>query len=251
MAKRSILLPPYLASSPVWTALMDSVDTLFADTDSTTAQLRNIRDPYPVSPLVQKAIQAGTLFDTSSAEYQQDLSILIKQLEFVGLPLSNPGYLTAPQALLLFRNAAAYWYTKGTGKIEDFINFTMGSTLRLHNLWTQDYKSFYRESDPAVGLAVTSGGTWYPTTHVSIDIGDSAVFKGVAFRNFISFFNDVFNYNLVLHSVTNSATLPILSLPVAEVSPESTVSPSTVSSNAALLSLSLYVEVTYYVSSIT
>lgn len=240
MAKRSILLPPYLAVSPVWTSMMDSIDTLFADTDAATSQLRALRDPYPVGPEIQTAINNGKFFDTSSAEYQQDLSLLIKQLEFVGLPLSNPSYLTQVQALLLFRNAAAYWYSKGTGKIVDFINFTMGSTLSIHNMWTADYVSFYREGDPAIGTAITTnGGTWYPTTHVSIDIGNSSVFSGLAFISFLSFFNDIFNYNLVLHSVANSNSLRILSAPVSVKNPEG--------SPAAMLSLDAYVEVTYFI----
>ena len=240
MAKRSILLPPYLAVSPVWVAMMDSIDTLFESTDTATAQLRALRDPYPVGPAVQAAINNGVFFDTSSAEYQQDMSLLIKQLEFVGLPLSDPSYLTQAQALLLFRNAAAYWYTKGTGKIVDFINFTMGSTLVAYNMWTNDYVTFLREGNPAIGVPVTTpGGTWYPTTHVSIDIGNSSVFSGLAFKSFLSFFNDIFNYNLVLHSVANSNDLRIVSVPISASNPEG--------APAALLSMDVYVEVTHFI----
>lgn len=220
--------------------MMDSIDTLFEDTDTATAQLRALRDPYPVGPAIQAAINNGTFFDTGSAEYQQDLSLLIKQLEFVGLPLSDPSYLTKVQALLLFRNAAAYWYTKGTGKIVDFINFTMGSTLAIHNMWTNDYVNFYREGDTAIGVPITTtGGSWYPTTHVSIDIGSSSVFSGLAFKSFLSFFNDIFNYNLVLHSVANNNSLQILSAPISATNP--------LGSPTALLSLNVYVEVTHFI----
>lgn len=228
---RAILLPPYLAAAPLWPALMDSIDKLFEDTDSATKQLRNIRDPYPVSPLVQSAIDEGTMFDSDSFEYQQDLSLLLKQLEFVGMPLSNPSYVSTQQALMLFRNAAAYWYMKGTGKIVDFINFTMGSSLSMYPMWTNDYVNFYREGDPAIGLSIASGGGWYPTTHVSIDVGPSSVFSGLAFDSFISFFNDIFNYNLVLDSVVNESTIKITTNDV----------------DALMLSMNIYVEVEQFV----
>ena len=219
MTKRSILLPSYL-NTAMWVDLTDSIDQLFLDTDTSTLQLRGVRNPYIVGPQIQKAVQAGEMFDVTNSEYQQDLQLLLKQLTFNGLPLNNPTYLTATQALMLFRNIGAYWYSKGTGKVIDFINFSMGASLRMVNLWTEDYKVFEPETlyddftgietvNPAIGKSVVDGGTWYPTTHVNMALGSSDAFKGITADEFLQFFNDVFNYNLVLYSITNNLTIPI------------------------------------------
>ena len=216
---RSILLPPYLRSE-MWTDLTTAIDNLFLDTDTATAQLRNLRNPYAVGPLIRNAIATGQVFDTSSAEYQQDLQILLKQLTFNGLPLNNPTYLNAVQALMLFRNIGAYWYMKGTGKIIDFFNFTLGASLSMINLWTTDYVEFEPElvDDGDGGLTpntvlanntVFTGGPYYPTTHVTMSLDPGPAFQGVPIDVFLQFFNDTFSYNLVLYSITNGQKFPI------------------------------------------
>ena len=230
---RSILLPPYM-NNAVWVALADSIDVLLSDVDATTSQLRYIRDPYAVGPKIISSIRFGSLFDTSSSEYQQDQQLLLKQLAFVGLPLSDPSFLSLTQLLMLFRHTGQYWYSKGTGAIIDFLNYTLGSSLVMTNLWTLDYKTFIPEGSPVIGLRladVSSGvnGTWYPTTHVAIDMGQKAsVFSSLSTQQFLQLFNDIFNYNLVLYSLGKGSDI--------EIGP---LGPSA----------SLYVEKTFYVSS--
>lgn len=208
MTSRSILLPPYMLNVPLWTQFCDAIDDLMSTTDWTTGQLRSIRDPYAVGPRIQQAIADGVLYDTSSAEYQQDLNILLKQMAFVGLPMSTPSFMTAAQALLLFRNTGEYWYSKGTAKLLDLLNFCLGSSLSMEVLWTEDYVTFVPESTvrlaPGAYIPITAlGGTWYPTTHVDVDLGTLiGVFSGVPLRDFLAFFNEVFNYNLVIRSVS-------------------------------------------------
>ena len=216
---RNILLPPYMHSA-MWTDLTKAIDNLFLDTDVATTQLRNLRNPYTVGPAIREAINSGKMFDTTHAEYQQDMQTLLKQITFCGLPLNSPTYLTTTQALLLFRNLGAYWYGKGTGKIIDFLNFTLGSSLSMVTLWTADYVTFEPESIPdingnlifnpfLVGKSIGEGGEWYPTTHVTMTLGTSPAFAGVTSDTFLQFFNDVFNYNLVLYSITDSLQFDI------------------------------------------
>lgn len=227
---RSILLPPYMLSVPLWTQLTDAIDSVMYDTDWATAQLRTLRDPFAIGPAIQKAIANGEMYDTSSAEYQQDINVLLKQLAFNGMPLSTPSFLTAQQVLMLFRHCGEYWFSKGTGSLIDFLNYCLGSTITMVPLWTNDYVSFIEEAtvlaDPTTYPPITSGGTWYPTTHVTIDLGLSPVFSGVPIQDFVSFFNDFFNYNLVLYSVNSSVTITL---------------------GGNMLSMNLYVEEAFYI----
>jgi hypothetical protein len=197
------LLPPYLSNS-TWTSLTDCIDTLFADVDSSVKQLRGIRDPYVVGPIIRTAIANGTLFDLDSSEYQQDVSLLLKQLAFVGMPLKKPGFLTSAQLLLLFRHTAEYWYSKGTPALVDFLNYILGSELTVNGLWTSDYKAFYTLASGSVGTAVSSGGTWYPTPHVELVVPYGDPMNSVSLDYITQLFNDVFNYNLVLDHVSLS-----------------------------------------------
>lgn len=214
---RSVLLPPYM-NAPMWSEMTRAIDDLFLDTDTATKQLRGLRDPYMVGPAIRKAIDSGVMFDTSHAEYQKDMQTLLNQLTFCGLPLTNPTYLTTTQALMLFRNLGGYWYSKGTGRIIDFLNFTLGSSLSMVNLWTNDYVTFEPETvDDGTGVLVPNpvlegkklgaGGNWYPTTHVTMILGASPAFAGITADVFLQFFNDVFNYNLVLYSITDSSQI--------------------------------------------
>jgi hypothetical protein len=229
---RSILLPPYMLNVPLWTQLCNAMDELLYDTDWATGQLRTIRDPYAIGPLIQQAIADGTMYDTSSAEYQQDMQILLKQLSFNGMPLSTPSFITSPQALLLFRNCGEYWFSKGTGKLIDFLNFTLSATLRMESMWTNDYRHFEFESTVLASPSTyppitTAGGSWYPTTHVGIDLGTAPTFANVQIQDFVTFFNDFFNYNLVLYAVNSGVNITL---------------------GGPLLSMNLYVEEEFFVS---
>jgi hypothetical protein len=170
--------------------------------------------------MIRAAIDSGQMFDTTSAEYQNDLQVLLRQLTFNGLPLNNPTYLNSVQALMLFRNIGAYWYSKGTGQIIDFFNYTMGASLSMINLWTTDYLEFEPEKiddgsgnlipNPVlVNNTVHTGGPYYPTTHITMNLGTSPAFNGIPADVFLQFFNDAFSYNLVLYSITNGEKYPI------------------------------------------
>jgi hypothetical protein len=121
--------------------------------------------------------------------------------------------MTATHALLLFRNIGEFWYQKGTKKLLALLNFCLDASITMENLWTEDYVTFVAESlvlsAPLTYPPITTlGGTWYPTTHVSVDLGIAAVFASVPITDFLTFFNEAFNYNLVLHSVNSGLTLP-------------------------------------------
>lgn len=213
---RSILLPPYMLNNSLWSDLCDATDALFQDTDSTTAQLRALRDPFATGPVIRSKVSAGSLYDTASAEYQQDLNVLLKQLSFLGMPLTNPGFLQPEQALSLFRHLGEYWFSKGTPRLIDLLNYTLGSTITMESMWTSDYVTFVPESvvkaSPGTYPPITgSGGSWYPTTHVTVNLGSSSVFDSLSVNDFVVFFNDLFNYNLVLWQLSADVTVAISS----------------------------------------
>lgn len=211
---RSILLPSYMRNVPLWEQLCDSMDIVLGADDWAIAQLRTLRDPYAIGPQIQKAIAEGSLYDTTSSEFQQDINLLLKQLAFSGLSISKPSFLSAKQILLLFRNIGEYWFAKGTGKIVDFFNYTLGAEIELSPCWTEDYVTFVSEAtvlgDPLTYPTVMEGGTWYPTTHVDVNLGSNDLFSSVPIQDFVAFFRDTFNYNLVLNTVNTGVRLAIV-----------------------------------------
>ena len=211
---REVLLPPYLAGNPLWLEFTKAIDTLFSDVDYTTKQLRFLRDAYAYSSSVAKEkVAKGLMLSSLDFEYTiNDKSYLIKQVSLVGLNLTEASAINEELLLKLFRHLSEYWYNKGTVKLESFLNFIFKSSISLKSLWTEDYVNFIEESPLVIANSVYNGGTFYPTTHVALDLGlvsPESPLVDISVKDFVTFFNDIANFNLVLYSVTREDILPI------------------------------------------
>lgn len=212
MSNRAILLPPYMTANPMWVDLALAVDELFADIDQGALQLRNLRNAYTLeSPIQRGRVQNGLPLDESTSV--SDMTTLLKQVGYCGLPLVKTDYLTSVQARMLFRHLPEYWYSKGTGGLAHFINYVLGTNLSFRTLWTSDYVTFETEPPTESENYLENGGSWYQTTHIQVDLGNSnstSPLAGVSLSDFISFLDDISGYTLVVHSVVSTLTLPIV-----------------------------------------
>jgi hypothetical protein len=197
---RSILLPPYLLFDQYWIDYTDSLDAVLGPAvDEKIDILANIRNMWVTNPdLENNQIANGQLvaFDQWS---QPEREILVKQVNLLGMKLQNAGVLSNDAYHTVARFVGQYWFQKGTQSFIDFINFCLSSTLTVQKLWTEDYTHFVPEGSATIGSPIWEGGTWYPTTHVSI------VAKGglstLDIQTLVSFFYEIANYNLVLQAV--------------------------------------------------
>lgn len=206
---RSILLPPYLAINPYFTDFADAVDEVFESTvDIPTEVLGNLRNMWVQNPTMEtEYIQAEQLIPFS-AWSQPEREILVKQVNALGLKLQSAGVLTDDNYQTVARFVGRYWFQKGTQSFIDFINYCLSTTLTVVKLWTQDYVNFVPEGDPSIGTPLWEGGTWYPTTHVSLVA--SGGLQQLDPQTLINFFYEIANYNLVLHSIELSYDLYIV-----------------------------------------
>jgi len=86
----------------------------------------------------------------------------------LGFDLDSDVFQLSQNAILnVVNDLGSYTSTLGTPDFVKFFDFVMNSNSKVNYLWTNDYKNFY----PAPkGLLITEGGTWYNTTHVSLEI---------------------------------------------------------------------------------
>jgi len=197
MSKRTLLLPPYLDNNEVWTAYTNAIDSVWEDeVDTPTKMLKLLRNTYVVPTATETKIEAGELLDETDFDVFEK-EILIKQVNMLGLILTNTDIMTELDYQRLFRNIGKFWYGKGKQDFIDFIGYCLNAIFDIVSLWTEDYVSFYEEGDDAIGTPVWESGTWYPTTHVRVTY-DAAKFADVPINTFIALFYEFANYNLVL-----------------------------------------------------
>lgn len=198
---RSILLPPYLSSNPVFVDFADAIDDVFDKlVDEKTDILKNVRNMWVGNPdLENKIINHEILSVTDWSLPEQRLSV--SQLKLLGMQLGVPTVMFDSLSFTqLARFIGQYWMQKGTGTFLDFINFCTGTKFVIKNCWTTDYNTFYPEGDDRIGTPIWEGGDWYPTTHVQFQ----AINSGTVDSTLLSqLFFEVANYNLVLHSINS------------------------------------------------
>lgn len=194
---RSILLPPYLMMNPYFVEFMDAVDEVFeTQVDAKIDIITNIRNMWTTDPVVEQTIADLDIIPFDQWP-QPERSILVKQSNALGMNFQNAGVLSNDAYQQITRHVGQYWYEKGTQAFIEFINYCLGSTLTVVNLWTTDYVTFVPFS--ASGTPIWEGGPWYPTTHVQIEAADGL--GNLDLNTLISFFYEIANYNLVLYSV--------------------------------------------------
>jgi hypothetical protein len=128
-----------------------------------------------------------------------DRDLVVKQVNMLGMKLFNAGVVTDDAYQTIARFVGMYWFGKGTQGFIEFINYCLSADLIVQNMWTENYSDFLPEGDTGIGTPIWDGGTWYPTTHVTI-VAKGGL-KGLDIRTLQSFFYEIANYNLVLLAI--------------------------------------------------
>lgn len=201
---REILLPPYLFVNEYFTDFMNAVDEVFETmVDIPTEVLGDLRNMWVTNPALEQSLydNPNQLIPFSSWS-QPERDILVKQVNMLGMKLRSAGIISDDGYQAIARWVGMYWFGKGTQSFINFINYSLSSSLRVVKLWTQDYKNFLPDGDPGIGTPIWAGGTWYPTTTVSIIAAGGLT--NIDIPTLVNFFYEIANYNLVLQSVNIS-----------------------------------------------
>ena len=194
----SILLAPYLATNPYFVEFTHMVDEVFdGSVTSSLDAYGNIRNMWVTNNALEEKIVRESMIDFSDWSVP-DRSLLVKQVNMLGMKLSNSGVADSKAYVAISRFVGQYWFEKGRKAAIDFLNFCLRQDFRMVKLWTNDYVTFVEDGSPQIGKTVWEGGTWYPTTHVAIIVEGSL---NMSPQVLTVFFNDIANYNLVLHSI--------------------------------------------------
>lgn len=141
--------------NPAWVELIDI--------------LRSVNDTL-ILPQVEALMAVRKVSD--SDEY----AVAEASLRMIGVNISSG--LMRKQALRLsaaFDTVNRYHEVMDTANWDKFAAFLIDDLFQVTRLWTADYKTFYRTP---VGKRIADGGTWYPTTHVEVEVGASAESAG-------------------------------------------------------------------------
>jgi hypothetical protein len=211
MADRTDLLPPMLESNPLWVEFAQAIETVWANIGIPQAisQLKTLRQPMVVSDLViSNALSEGKLININdTAIVERDT--LVQTADLLGFRFYASNTLTDANFLMLC-NQLAYYYNQGKGQMQwtDFLSFCLGTPFSVSNTWTNDYVTFYAEGDPRIGKPIYDGGTWYPTTHIIVNL-DQTRFLGVDTRTLVDLIEYFDNIQLVIHliSITDSSEI--------------------------------------------
>lgn len=216
----SILWPVYM-NAQAWQDLSAVLDEVFGtEVHAFANALFYLRSSFLVdyedgsstlSPDVAAKVQNRELISAQVFTVYDETTERLR-LNQLGLPLMNPSVVEIPVGTTptlinspvhrLTQNIGAFWYSKGKASFIDFIAYCMNYQATMNNLWSQDYETFYQESElPTDYVPIWNGGPWFPTTHVRISLG-SNIFNSSQLRSLQALFYDIANYNLVLESIT-------------------------------------------------
>jgi hypothetical protein len=208
--KRQILLPPYLSDVPMWDDFVAGVDTVWdTNIDQPTSNFGKLRELYIIPPATATKIANREMLDSVADFDIFEKSILVEQVNLLGMILANTALVDDTDLQRIFRNLSKFWYSKGTFNFIDFIGFCLNAIFTMNNLWTTDYIHFILESEVPVGGKLWEGGTYYPTTHIALSF-DGSKFAGVNVDTLIKFFYEFANYNLVLREIDYTADIPVV-----------------------------------------
>ena len=134
---------------------------------------------------------------------------VVSQVNMLGVKLANAGVISEQAYRAIGKFLGTYWFEKGKASMIDFLNFCLGTDLKIDKLWTMDYKHFYKEGSSFIGATIYDDvpGPWFPTTHVAITMPPDFV---VDVLTVARFFSEIANYNLVLRIVAGEYEMPIV-----------------------------------------
>lgn len=209
MSKRSILLPPYLAGVPIWDDFVSAIDDVWGpNIDTPIANLQKLRQLYMPSSGTEAKVQARQMLDTTDFDIFEK-EILVKQVNLLGMIISNTALVNEDDLQRIFRNLGHFWFSKGLFNFVDFIGFCLNAIVGINNLWTNNYRDFIYEDEVPVNGKLWEGGTYYPTTHVTLEF-DGTKFSGISIETLIRFFYEFANYNLVLKAIDYTSYIKVL-----------------------------------------
>lgn len=196
---RATLWPPYMIQNPYFVEYTNAMDAVYGSTaDAGLDTLTNIRNMWVQSPETEAFVDIGEMIPRDTwPKFDRDL--VVKTVNMLGLKLQTAGIVTDDAYQTISRFVGIYWFEKGTQAFMEFINYCLSSDLRVYNMWTQDYESFFNEGDSEIGTPIWEGGTWYPTTHVTIEAKGGL--QGLDIFTLQQFFYEISNYNLVLKAI--------------------------------------------------
>jgi len=229
---RTILLPPYLLTNPLWVEFVESIDELFHDNiDQKNLILGSLRNMWIQTESTHNASDDHTTYRMIDfSEWgQMEKSILVKQANLLGMYLTDTAVIDQDAYQRITRYIGQYWFGKGKAAAVDFMNYCLKTDIKVLNTWTTDYKSFYVQDDPAIGIPVWQGGPWYPTTHVTIEASANSLVTASP-ETLIEFFYEIANYNLVVQGLN-------VVIPDAYVVPEGQEN-----SDAEILAITMFID---------
>lgn len=140
---RSILLPPYLENNPYFVEFCEAIDEVFdSPVEAATFALQNIRNVWATNKLTEERIAAGEMIDFTEWG-GVDHATNVRQVNNLGLNISTAEAVddTAYRALSKF--IGSYWFDKGKNSAIDFLNYCLGTNIKIVPLWTKDYVTFH------------------------------------------------------------------------------------------------------------
>ncbi len=205
---RSTLLPPYLSLNPYFVEYTDAIDAVFGpNVDDKLNVMQNIRNMWVQNSTTEFYVETQEIVPKDAWSFP-DRDLIVKQVNMLGMKLQNAGVVSDDAYQTIARFVGMYWFGKGTYSFIDFINYCLSSDLRVYNMWTRNYKDFYKEGDSHIGVPIWDGGPWYPTTHVTI-VAKGGL-QGLDIRTLQSFFYEIANYNLVLLAIDSNFDMYIV-----------------------------------------
>lgn len=211
--RRQALIPPYMEDVDAWTQLIEVVDEVFSNVDDASIWIGWLRDLWLLSDPTTELLDQGDVLIDSSGFMKIERDILIRQANMLGFRAHDPSVFSDSDYQRIVRFLPQYWYEQGTQKLGDFIGFILDAEISVIPLWSQNtqeqsglYSGFFLPEK--TGTPVWKGGTWFPTTHVLIQIPaqrDSSSTR----EKVVQIFNALANFNLVLHSVDQDHIIEI------------------------------------------
>ncbi len=200
---RTILLPPYLLTNPLWVEFVQSIDELFKDNiDQKSWILGSLRNMWIQTESTKQASEDHNTYKMIDfSEWgQMEKSILVKQANMLGMYLTDTTVIDQDAYQRITRYIGQYWFGKGKASAVDFMNYCLKTDIKVLNTWTEDYITFYTEGDPLIGTPVWLGGTWFPTTHVTLEASANSLVTASP-STLVEFFYEICNYNLVVQGL--------------------------------------------------
>lgn len=196
MARKDIL-PSYL-SQQAWRDLCDAIDVVFRTrVDTPTENLGKLRRTHNLNHSGLLKIDNVELLNPATDLDVFESEVLLKQVNSSGLIITSQGYFSTQELARLFRNLPKFWYSKGTEEVVDFLSYVFNIPLTIKKTWTENYSTFLVEGDPGIGTSILSGGTWYPTTHVQVEVEGFSLPGGMPLELFAKIIEELINYPLV------------------------------------------------------